>query len=97
MSLCLTCAHATVIEGSTESERLIVCRMIADSAGGAASIMRFAVRRCSEYSQRDAPQRHDLEDIAWRINLDRRTQQIGFLSPLEWRRRRRLPVDDEES
>ena len=99
-SLCLSCKHALRIEGPGV-ERL-VCRMLAAADGvGSAGDITFPVRRCSGYQSRSTPELYELEEIAWRVTLNRRTHQIGFLSPLEWRARHRPKVfevdrDDEE-
>jgi hypothetical protein len=75
-SLCYSCRHATIIRGARLSEEVIEC-----SRTYAATRVTFAVKTCSEYSDRTTPSRSDMEDIAWILRTDAKRNVVGFVRP----------------
>jgi hypothetical protein len=89
MSLCDSCKHALVAEGERETDRLVVCRVLDHGAR-----IRFAVRRCNTYARATDPEIYDLEAIAWHVTVDRKTRELGFISPAERARGNRSRIVD---
>jgi hypothetical protein len=75
-SLCETCSRAHVRRGYRESELFIVCR-----ATDPEYEVRFPVRDCSSYSDRNRQTLYDMEQIAWVLQPRGPKRQAGFVSP----------------
>jgi hypothetical protein len=91
-SLCLTCRHATVVQGAGIQERIVECAQL---SSGSARIT-FAVTSCSAYSDRRLPSLREMEEIAWVLRTDPRRNQIGFVPSRQVDRRERHRLSDEE-
>jgi hypothetical protein len=89
MTLCDSCKHALVAQGERETDRLVVCRLL--EHGGRIT---FPVRTCNSYARATDPEIYDLEAIAWHITVDRKTRELGFISPAERERGHRLRIVD---
>ena len=74
--LCQTCRHSTVARGAN-GEVLVHCHSLEAD-------VRFDVVRCNEYEGRSTASLHEMKQVAWRISVDRKTKQVGFVSPQEW-------------
>lgn len=74
--LCGKCSKARVMEGRN---REIWC------GASFAGEMRVddPPSRCSMFHARDETGIHDMREIAWLINSDKKTGKIGFVSPLD--------------
>ena len=90
-SLCLTCRHATVVQGPSLQDRIVNCGVLSDGD----SRIPFPVSACSGYSDRRHPTLYEMEDIAWVLRTDPRRKTIGFVQARELRPRvRRVLFDD---
>jgi hypothetical protein len=90
-SLCLTCRHATVVQGPSLKDRLVDCGLLI----GRDSRIRFPVGSCSGYSDRRHPTIGEMEDIAWVLRTDARRKSIGFVQARELRPRERHVLFDD--
>ena len=90
-SLCLTCRHATVVQGPSLQDRVVDCGLL--SSGD--SRIAFPVSACSGYSDRRHPTLCDMEDIAWVLRTDGRRKTIGFVQARELKPRLRHVLSDD--
>lgn len=90
-SLCVTCRHATVIQGTSLQERVIDCGQLY----GDKSRITFPVTSCTGYSDRRLPSVRDMEDIAWVLRTDAKRKTIGFVQAKQLKPRDRYVLDDD--
>ncbi len=90
-SLCLTCRHATVVQGPSLQDRIVSCSLLSDGD----SRIPFPVSTCSGYSDRRHPTLYEMEDIAWVLRTDARRKKIGFVQARELRPHVRHVLFDE--
>lgn len=90
-SLCLTCRHATVVQGPSLQDRIVECSQLSSGL----SRVPFPVTSCTEYSDRRQPSLREMEDVAWVLRTDPRRNQIGFVQARDLKPRERyvLPGD----
>ena len=74
-SRCDTCAHARIIQGYAESERIVLCTGVYPRVQ-----ITFKVRQCTDYEDRRMPDFEDLEEIAWQIRGKSAGHEAGFVS-----------------
>ncbi len=87
-SLCLTCAYSHVVQGFVESQQLIVCKCVYPPWKVA-----FAVRKCSGYANRCAPNVEEMREIAHVLVRGQRGKQVGFVTADQYRE---LEIEDED-
>ena len=90
-SLCLTCRHATVIQGSSLHDRVVDCGLLSSRD----SRITFPVSSCSGYSDRRHPTLREMEDLAWVLRTDSRRRTIGFVQARELEARKRYALSDD--
>jgi uncharacterized cysteine cluster protein YcgN (CxxCxxCC family) len=73
-TLCDTCSHGCTIKGDNENERLVFCSNVQ-------RMMRFQVKHCNDYDNRNSVHLYDMRAIAWTLELDEKKHQIGFRPP----------------
>ena len=78
-SLCVTCRHATIIQGPGLQDRIVNCGRLSEHD----SRIPFPVSACSGYSDRRHPTVYEMEDIAWVLRTDARKNTIGFVQARE--------------
>ncbi len=78
-SLCLTCRHATVVQGQSLQDRIVDCGLLSSRD----SRISFPVTSCSGYSDRRHPTLREMEDLAWVLRTDGRRRHIGFVQARE--------------
>jgi hypothetical protein len=91
-SLCLTCRHATIIQGTSLQQRIVEYGRL--SEGGCR--IAFPVTSCTEYSDRRLPSLREMEEIAWVLRTDARRKQIGFVQSRELKSHERYALSDDE-
>jgi len=74
-SRCDTCAHARIIQGYAESERIVFC----DAAYPPIRVP-FRVRQCSMYEDSRLPDFDDMKEIAWQIRSKSAGNTAGFVT-----------------
>lgn len=92
-SLCLTCRHATVVQGITLREQLIECGRLSSKY----SRITFPVSSCTGYANRCSPSLREMEEIAWVLRTDPRRKQVGFVHARDLEPHDRYVLADEES
>ncbi len=92
-SLCLTCRHATVVQGITLREQLIEC----DRLSSKNCRISFSVSSCTGYANRCVPSLREMEEIAWVLRTDPRRKQVGFVHARDLGPRDRYVLAEEES
>ena len=90
-SLCLTCRHATVVQGPSLQDRIVDCGQLASGR----SRIPFPVSSCSGYSDRRQPTLREMEDVAWVLRTDSRSKSIGFVQARDLKPRDRYVLPDE--
>ena len=73
-SRCDTCANARIIQGYSESERIVFC-----DATYPTMRVPFSVRQCSMYEDKRLPDVEDLEEIAWPLISKSAGHRAGFV------------------
>ena len=73
-SRCDTCAHARVIQGYAESERIVLCGAVEPSMR-----VPFKVAECSTYEDKRLPCYWQLEKIAWDLRSKGTAHSAGFV------------------
>ena len=73
-SLCRTCRHAHIQLGYSESEEEIRCGYLYE----APRLVPFAVRDCSDYLSKLVPALHEMEKMAFIIDVKKVNARAGF-------------------
>ncbi len=87
-SLCGTCSHARIIQGRTESERIVICERAWETLR-----VSFVVVRCTGYTDRRLPDLDEMKEIAWVLRTKSAGHRAGFVSA---EKNRELEVEEEE-
>ncbi|HEV2961580.1 MAG TPA: hypothetical protein VG649_07130 [Candidatus Angelobacter sp.] len=74
-SRCDTCAHARIIQGYAESERIVLCTSLFDPIR-----IPFKVSQCTDYEDRRLPDFQNMKDIAWEIRTKSAGHVTGFVT-----------------
>jgi hypothetical protein len=90
-SLCVTCRHATVVQGPGLQDRIVDCSLLSSRD----SRITFPVSSCSGYSDRRNPSLREMEDIAWVLRTDSRKKHIGFVQARELKPLQRYVFSDD--
>lgn len=90
-SLCVTCRHATMIQGTSLRERVVDCGQLY----GPDRRINFAVTSCTDYSDRRLPSLYDMESIAWVLRTDAKRKTIGFVRARELKHEDRHVLDED--
>ena len=90
-SLCVTCRHATVVQGPSLQDRVVDCGLLSSRDAR----IPFPVSSCSGYADRRHPTLHEMEDIAWVLRTDSRKKDIGFVQARELAPHRRYVLSDD--
>jgi hypothetical protein len=88
-SLCRSCRHATVVEGTRLDDEIIQCGELSYRNDR----ITFKVTDCSSYLNKALPTLQAMRDIAWELRTDKAGRRIGFTSPIEAKRRNEELVD----
>jgi hypothetical protein len=78
--LCESCSNAHIARGYRETESLVVCR-----ATSPEHQVRFRVRECSSYAEKQKQTLWQMEKIAW-ILEERAGRKMGFVPAAELER-----------
>ncbi len=73
-SRCDTCAHARIIQGYAESERIVICTGLYDPIR-----IPFKVMQCTDYEDRRLPSFEELKQVAWQISSKSAGHEAGFV------------------
>ena len=84
-SLCVSCRHATVIQGTTLGQRIIDCGRL----WGPHRRITFVVTSCTDYIDKNHASLYHMESIAWILRTDTKRASMGFV------RAKDLPEDDQ--
>lgn len=87
-SLCVTCRHATVIQGTSLREQVVDCGRLY----GNESRITFPVTSCTGYSDLRLPTVREMEEIAWVLAAVRKRGNLTYgrgrsAAPRPFRRR----------
>lgn len=82
--LCRTCSRSHIMEGAALSSRITYCDNIFNKP------IRGRIAKCNRYYPKNLPSIHDLYQIAWTLETDKK-KQYGFVSPKE-RDNRNIPT-----
>ena len=74
-SRCDTCAHARIIQGYAESERIVLCTSLCDPIR-----IPFKVMQCTDYEDRRLPRYSDMQEIAWQVRSKSAGHEAGFVT-----------------
>jgi hypothetical protein len=74
--LCRSCTHASYIRGASLCDVILYCKRFDRE-------MKFEAYECKEYYDGKAKSLYAMEEIAWRLNVDRRGRPVGFTPPEE--------------
>jgi len=87
-SLCLSCRHATIVQGTSTKHEIVRCNRIETAIG-------FKVTSCTEYVHKQHPSLWHMEDIAWVLRTDPKRNQVGFVRSKDLKPRERVFFEDE--
>lgn len=90
-SLCVTCRHATVIQGTSLRDQVIDCGQL----DGSDRRISFVVISCTGYSDKRLPSLYDMESIAWVLRTDTKRKTIGFVRARELKYEDRHVLDED--
>lgn len=80
--LCQTCSNRFIRRGAIGSgEDLKMCKAFRDPQP-----VYGAIAECSGYFPANEPDLWNLKEIAWKIDTDKKTGKVGFISPKDWKR-----------
>ena len=91
-SLCLTCRHATIVEGTSLQERIVECSELSSHH----SRITFPVTSCTRFADRRRPSLREMEETAWILRTDPRRNQVGFVHARELKTRDRYLLSDDD-
>jgi hypothetical protein len=75
-SLCRSCSNASYIRGASLCNVILYCRRFDRE-------MKFEAYECKEYYNGKATSLFAMEEIAWRLNVNKRGRPVGFTPPEE--------------
>ncbi len=87
-SLCLTCRHASVVQGQKSADQIVRCGRLEER-------IRFRVSSCTDYVSHDHPSLWHMEDIAWVLRTDPKRKQIGFVRGKDLAFKDRMLLDED--
>jgi hypothetical protein len=90
-SLCVSCRHATVVQGPSLQDRVVDCGLLTSGD----SRIPFPVVSCSGYSDRRHPTLREMEDLAWVLRTDGRRRSIGFVQARDLKPGLRYVLSDD--
>lgn len=90
-SLCGSCRHAQRVRGLTQNQEYTIC----DRLSTPYDRIRMKVVECSTYSDKATPTLRDMESIAWNLVTSKSANQIGFMSPADFRKAKKKGVVEE--
>jgi hypothetical protein len=74
--LCRSCRHASYIRGASLCDVILICKKFDRE-------MKFEAYECKEHYDGRAKSLYAMEEIAWRLNVDKRGRPVGFTPPEE--------------
>jgi len=74
-SRCDSCLHARIIQGYSESERIVMCGRFEQPLR-----IDFKVAHCSEYEDRRLPELWEMRQIAWELRTKSAGKTTGFVT-----------------
>jgi hypothetical protein len=74
MPLCRSCSHGSYIRGVSLCDVILICTEFKRE-------MRFEAYECMEYYDGKAARLFAMEEIAWKLNVDKRGRSVGFTPP----------------
>jgi hypothetical protein len=74
-SRCDTCTHGRIIQGYSESERIVICTGMYDPIR-----IPFKVMQCTDYEDRRLPDYSQMKEIAWQIRSKSAGSVAGFVT-----------------
>jgi hypothetical protein len=72
--LCRSCSHASYIRGASLCDVILICDKFKRE-------MKFQAYECKEYYDGKAVSLFAMEEIAWKLNVDKRGRPLGFVPP----------------
>lgn len=78
-SLCNMCRHVHRQKGFRESEELVICTYVWESA----RLMPFKVAECTNFSERDTLTMYEMKEMALLINTATSAKSAGFQRGVE--------------
>lgn len=91
-SLCLSCRHAIIVEGTSLQQRIVECTELSIRH----SRITFPVTSCTRFADRRHASLREMEEIAWVLRTDPRRNQVGFVHARELKARDRHVLSDDE-
>lgn len=74
-SLCRTCQNVMIIKGDRINNETIICHV------HPAIRVTFDVRSCDGYQQKTTQSIHEMREVAWVIEVNKRSGKVGFRPP----------------
>jgi len=72
-NLCRSCRSATIAKGHAVSEELVKCEQF--------GMLRYPIAECTDYVDKDRTSINAMRETAWVILPDKRTGDLGFVTP----------------
>jgi hypothetical protein len=72
--LCRSCSHASYIRGVSLCDVILICSEFKRE-------MKFEAYECKEYYDGKAARLFVMEEIAWKLNVDKKGRPLGFVPP----------------
>lgn len=73
-NLCGHCKNAVIVKGVKYGQEKHYCMKIGE-------VISFNVNECTSYQDHNTPSLWEMQKIAWKVVTDKKTKQIGFMSP----------------
>ena len=88
--MCGTCRNSHRQRSAHSNESFTVCRVTEKLIEG-------RVAECSSYEDVRLPTLMSMNQIAWRVASDKQNRKAGFLSPADYRKKKKADGDADES
>jgi hypothetical protein len=91
-SLCLSCRHAVIVEGTSLHQRIVECSELMSRD----CRITFPVTSCTRFADRSRPSLREMEETAWILRTDPRRNQVGFVHAGQLKPRDRHTLTDDD-
>ncbi len=89
-SLCRTCRFAHIQKGFRQTEETVFCDY------GPLRLVHFKVAECTDYIDKTIPTRHEMDQLAYLINVEPARKRSGFVNALGFSAKLARDEDDDE-
>ena len=88
-NLCKDCRNCVELKGHRDSETIAYCQLMEKPVP-------MVVADCNKYIQVGTLHLYEMERMAWRVGMNKKSRKIGFFTPQDYHKSRYNPDSDLE-